>query len=734
MNQLRRVEGICEATAKRDWERAVELGSNITGTDSAGLRGVECRCLAQLELGRIESCAAEMTSLLQSPETGDWLPMPALVAVSVNYLTDRGQLEEAAAVVGRGTDRYHDDPLLLTQEFLVRTQVEDESTVLGDLENRLLTLGAVGNPVALLIADRFMLRQQWDRARAVLDRIEPRPEEIDRWFELDTEVVASTDDSVALRRSMERWLQVGGHDPDLRARYAFLVSVKGLVDPRASHLELFERATALDDQIENRELAAAVRFRFIRYLAFIGQHQRALDLYDVTIQKHGSVAGITREDLLPTASQQWIQQQEAGRPIPVGTIRFRSGLRSGDRLAISLDSGVPVDASFENHAVVGRTVAIERTLGESPVRWVVRDPDDQVVASGATWPEPGTVREVDVIRREPSPSAGWSLGPGQSADGRRRVVLLVLDGADWRLIRYLEACGNLPVLSALAAGGQRGVLLSDPPFTAAALHAMVHPEETGISFPGLLYQLGQEVAALNFVGRNPMGFLEAVIPGADDLFESLGRGDLAVANLLRSSGAIQAGRHAQLTGPQGRVREVSGYRGARALTEEELAYIPGFAGDVEKDRPLLEEIAADFDTLLSLIAEGEVDLAALRVAALDILSHTHYGPLTTSSQDDGDRTLLRIYSYIDLRLAALTAALDADDVLVVMSDHGIRNSLEHDPNCLFVAIGPGVETGRIDGRPELSGTGRMLADLFGVETDWPATGMESWVGQLPAGL
>ena len=76
--------------------------------------------------------------------------------------------------------------------------------------------------------------------------------------------------------------------------------------------------------------------------------------------------------------------------------------------------------------------------------------------------------------------------------------------------------------------------------------------------------------------------------------------------------------------------------------------------------------------------------------------------------------------------------IDADGVLILISDHGIRNTLEHDPNCVFKASAPGLVVDRLEDRPEIGGTGRMIAELLSVETDWPATGMESWVAEIPA--
>ena len=141
-------------------------------------------------------------------------------------------------------------------------------------------------------------------------------------------------------------------------------------------------------------------------------------------------------------------------------------------------------------------------------------------------------------------------------------------------------------------------------------------------------------------------------------------------------------------------------------------------------------MAADFEARDTLVADADADLGMLRVASLDGFTHSRFAPVVASGQDDGDRPLFWFYRYMDERLGGLFDALDDDDILIVMSDHGIRTALEHDKHCFFVAAGGGVPSGRIPESPDLRGTGRMLADLFGVETGWPATGMETWVPEI----
>ena len=119
----------------------------------------------------------------------------------------------------------------------------------------------------------------------------------------------------------------------------------------------------------------------------------------------------------------------------------------------------------------------------------------------------------------------------------------------------------------------------------------------------------------------------------------------------------------------------------------------------------------------------------MRIEPLDILTHAHFADTVVDGQDDGEGLLYDVYRYLDERLAALSDALDQDDVLVIMSDHGIRTAMEHSSSAMFVAHGANVPRGRSAGRPDLRGVARALADLQGVETHWPDSGVAPWVGR-----
>jgi hypothetical protein len=295
----------------------------------------------------------------------------------------------------------------------------------------------------------------------------------------------------------------------------------------------------------------------------------------------------------------------------------------------------------------------------------------------------------------------------------------------------MRARNELPLLNQLLTHGYRAVLESNPAFTAAAMEALVWPMRgRNVSFLGMLQRMGLEIGGLASVGTNPLGFLSAVLPESASLFETIGSGEHVAANMLFSHGGIDAGHHAQMLGPLGERRNLELSRSSRPLREDEVSRFPGI--DMEpKERRRMETIAAEFDSAQQIIDGNEVDLLVLRIEPLDLLTHAFFRDLLGGEQDDGGSPLLAAYRYIDHRLAQIYARIDRDDILLVMSDHGIRTAMEHETDALFVIAGAGVPSGRAPGKPHLRGVPRILAGLLGIETPWPDSGIAAWV-EAPA--
>ena len=436
------------------------------------------------------------------------------------------------------------------------------------------------------LADRWLLRGEPSRALAALGEQPPAGALRDTglWFESRGRAFAAQGDLAAVQRSYARWRESGGDPDELLARYALTLSIAGLKDPAQPPLELIRRGAAAGERSSDARLREALAIRLILTLVNAGRREAALAVYDRERLRF-PLEGLTRAEL--ERSQGQAQLAETGQTARPGALHFASAQpRSGTRLRISPEQGAPADADYASLPVpASGELAIERAPGSAPLRWVWLDARGSVLASGTLSPRSGETQRVEIQPREPrAPQrAALSRRPG---DGRRRVATVLLDCGDWRIVQYLRARGELPVLDALLRTGTRAVLESDPPLTAAALEAIVWPDRrSAASFAGVVHQLGTELAGLASIGANPFDALAWVLPEERDFFSVVGAGDLSAANLLFAHGGMQAGRHGEVTGPAGARRQVPLGASARDLDASERARFPGLAGRARRARP-----------------------------------------------------------------------------------------------------------------------------------------------------
>jgi hypothetical protein len=738
-------EELCAAAERQDWRQVLAAGTELIDDDPAGRRAAQCRCRALLETDDPATCVELMESLLEggagAEEGDDWLPNPTLTALVVADRERTGDLVAAAALARRGARAYPGDEVLGYQELAIRSRIEDEVTVLTERERLLEDVedaDPAGLDLRIRIASRWIRRGDFARGLDLLGE-DPKafPEELrDEWFAQSTEGVAGLGRADELAAAFEEWERRGSVDAvSLEARHALLRSMHQIEDADGTTSKMLAGAVARGEQLGDTTLAGMVYTRYLATLVVNGRHEEALALYDEIQERFGEIVGfMEREDILRSATQAYLGEAELSRLR--GEIRFRlPEARPGDRLLISPDVDQPVDAPYIELPIGGGAATAQRAIGTWPQRWVLRDGRGRVAGSGAVWPRPGERVDFEIERRAPRTSTASSTNapapeaaaPGGAAgDGRRRVFQVILDCADWRIVQYGLARGELPFLEWAIASGRRAVLDSFPPFTSLAITKLVRPRKQGVrSFPELAYQLGVEIEGLNFVGENPLSGLEWVLPEEPELFETFARAGLGTVNLLHSHGSLQVGRNAEIVGPGDSVRPLEQYRSSRPLADVEEEVVRGVESEVT--RAHLAEMAADFDVVVDLVGEPDVDFVTLRVASLDLFTHGRFQALLESGQDDGDLVLYRIYRYVDGRLAELHRALDGDDVLIVMSDHGIRTPMEHDRRAMFLALGGGIEPGRIEGEPPLQHVSGWVADLLGVEVDWPGAGTLEWI-------
>jgi hypothetical protein len=722
----------CGAVESSDWNTVLQRTEDLSLGGSAARDAAECRCVALIAKDRGNECESLMDRLLADPASRSWSPNPNLAVHLIQTRRSAGRIREAADLARRAATQFPSSGDLFFLELTTRSSVENEALVLRELEARIDPKAAEATRMRTSLATRHLIRGDARSALDILGSGPPTgsPNAIERWYDTRGMALAHTGDLPAVKQSYAEWARAGGNPKELQARYALTLSIAGLGDPDASIVSLLRNAIAQTDDLIDERLLEALATRLILTLVDADEQEEALATYD-RYQQRFAFAGLTREELERSAIHRILEAETAGRPS--GTIRFTLPRRDPrDSLLISPSQEEPVDTSFQLVDLNASSVVdVNRPLDVAPVRWVYRDGDESVLASGTVNPEPGAVVSVSVSPNKPRPPLRAALRR-KPADGHRRVLLIMLDCGDWRLTHYLRARGELPVLDTLLSVGFRGVLDSDPPLTAAALEALVWPERRGgASFVGLVHQIGVEVAGLASVGENPFGALSWLLPEDEDLFSVIGSNEHTAANLLFSHGGIKAGRHSEITGPNGERRRLAIATSARDLNSQERKRWPGLETKTERDAVHLRTIAAGFDTAEEIARAAQIDFLALRIESLDILTHSHFAHTTRTGQDDGEGFLYELYRYIDARLGEVHNLLDEDDVFIVMSDHGIRTAMEHSRHAMFVATGRDVPTGRAIGRPELRGVSAAIADMMGLDTGWPRTGVAPWARSAP---
>lgn len=717
---------VCEAVEGERWEEALALATGSADDPTSEPAAAECRCWALLATGRETDCVALLDLWLSRLDGEAWTPHPALARILIRARRDRGETDSAATLARRATARYPDDRDLLQLELMTRSMVEGEEAVLADMRGRLGSGAGASIPLRLVLSHGLHRRGDFEEALEVLGDRPPAAGDPDLadWFEARARALASQGRLDAVARSYDQWIEKGGDPDEVRARHALRLSQSGLVDPARPIIDLLRNALATEDRIPSESIREALHHRLIGHLLASGRTEEALEAYDAA-RKRFELRGLERDQIARSAAL--AEAAARGEGDPVGGITFHAPRGEGNgRLLVSPDPGEPPDAPYVSLPLdPARPLEVTRRLSVLPQRWVYVDAKSRTLASGTVWPLAGRTVEVRIEPGVPRVATPFVPEP-RPADGRRRVFVVLPDCADWRLVGYLRARGELPLMAHLLETGFRAVLESTPPLTAAAMESLVWPTRSEeVSFVALAHRLGVELAGLASIGRNPLGFLSPLLPESRDLFETIGEGEVLTANMLFAHGGIEAGRHAEIVGPRGERRRAASMRSLRPLTAEETERFPPLASD-PAFLPLVEGIAAQLDDAVTLARAGEVDLLLLRLESLDILTHAHFHALTRTGQDHGDAFLLWVYRYIDWRLAELSNALDGDDVLIVMSDHGIRTPMEHATDALFVATGSGVPRGRADGTPHLRGVARVIAELFGIDTRWPDTGVAPW--------
>lgn len=717
-----------------------ESESIVAAPDRQGeiLTAMTERCLALTYLERAKDCLALLDARLLAGDAHQWLPVEVL-PIWFDHAVGQGRRNDAAAVARRWQSIDPTNPFAANWVFYLRLGDDDAAAALQDAlrwANALPPDDALR--LRLRVASEMIGRHEGANASAALGTVPPTTSDpilATNWWALRITAAADAGDQRLAASVRDDWIAAGGSGPTARAYYAIAISRASVIDPAFEGwipplLASFDEG----EQLTDPALRRSVITRLLGHLA-IEEERELLAIY------------LDRAKAIdPTV----VSNEAELRRLIVGT-----GAPSGDRppvrftvdqpvvnasLWVSADATERPDGKWEQVLLdAAGTGTTQRSSTQTPYRWVYRS-ETETFGSGTFWPSGGDtelVVQVNVLAKSQVRLPPADLQPRPERDGNRRVWVVLLDCGDWRITSYLRQRGELPSLQALFAQGWRAGLLQDPPFTAAAMEALTQPAlRRSASFPNSLNQIGLELAGLSSVGSNPFSALKFVLPEVGDLFASVGAGDTRVGNMLFAHGNVKAGRNAVITGPNGRISslDVGALRRDRSIAE--TAMLPQFTLGLDL-LPAIEEslsgAAAQLDAVVQEMGANNIDVLLYRLETLDLLTHGHYAAIAAAGQDNGVGQLFSIYRYIDFRLAEVARAIDSDDVLIVMSDHGIKTSMEHHPVTMFVAWGNGVPQGRTRGYPELRGVARVIAEMRGVATNWPETGVVPWVQPWRAG-
>ncbi len=738
-----------EAYNARDWSGVIDVSTPLLDTPDSGdglvHQVLELRCHALGHLDRGAECFALLDERLGWPDAASWVPGLALARRWAAGAEARGQRSQLVAVVERLRAAHpgNSEVALLAYSTLRRFEGLDS------LAPRALGWAEALDPVGALqlrltvAVDQIKGRDYTAAIRTLgEDAPEGAQEGVDLWWDLRIRASTQLGDAAGARRLADRWGANPTDRPTAEASLAVSLSLASVLPVEGGGwIPALAAAAENVEEVRGDLLRSALLRRLVAHCAVEGR-------FDTARHWHDRATALGIEDVGDPDELQRLAALDAAvaeKGAVGGMLEFRltGEVPAGASLWVSPDRDSRVDGTWTELKLGASPLSIERVPSATPARWVLRS-DMATYASGTTWPTAGARTEVPVTLGEAKPRAVASdLRPRSPGDGVRRILVVILDSGDWRLTSYLRQRGEMPVLHALLSQGFRAPLVQSPAYTAAAMAALTAPSaQSSASFPAVLHGLGMELAGLASVGRNPFSSLDFFLPKNSDIFTTLGSGERRIANLLFSHGAVKAGRNAELVGPRGLRSTVSIGPLSRQLNEEELTRHPEWRGDgleVSGGADHVTATAAQVDGVEELVRAGGAEIVLYRLEALDLATHGTYAAASAGGQDDGNGTLFSFYRYIDHRLGHLARAIDDDDVLIVMSDHGTLTSMQHDPVAMFVAWGNGVPRGIGQGLIRLGSVARLLATMEGVEVDWPGEDFAPWArawreGRTPPGL
>jgi hypothetical protein len=711
----------CEAGAHGNTAAALDQTEALVDNDDAGLTMLECRCFAQLKSGNGVACTDALERELPlAPK--DWLPDALLVRTLVDAWSSRGENERAVELLQRAHARDPDDDAFSIGLVQTRMLTEPAPVVFDDVEKQ-LTPTSWALRVALAYA---ALDSDPARSLRVLGDAPPpdTSPHLRSWINGRCFAAGHLGRIEVMSQTHDLALAHGMAKPMADVLLAQCLSHTWAVIPGV-HVEDLLKDAITHSEVLDPGLRKYAHARLLQVYATDHRTDAALELLNIA-RGHGVVLDETEDDIRHQMEAPVVDNKGEQGP-PRGDVTFTFPSDFAGHLVVSRANDAPVDAPWDVFIVDGRPLRMARALGVFAQRWVLLDAHDAVRGSGTFWPQSGTPVVVDVkVRDAPVTTSNASLPLLHAhGDGKHRVFVVLLDSGDWQIVQYLRARHELPVIDALVQHGRHAVLTSQPPSTAVAMAAMTQPQTTPrVTLLRSLVLLGDQLAVASSIHENPLAVLDSVLPTSPSLFQTLGADDKVAVNFTFGTAGIHSGTNRERIGPHGAVGELHVEHERRDLTADERARFPLLAQVPSTVHTSRDEMLAQFDTIVGVAHDPSVDFFFTRIDHTDITTHNTFLPLSRGGQDDGAHYLLEVYRYCDARIGEVASALDDDDVLVVMSDHGTRTAMDHDPATVFVASGGGLVPGRIAGAPSITGIPRVFADLLGVSTTWPATGID----------
>jgi predicted AlkP superfamily phosphohydrolase/phosphomutase len=272
---------------------------------------------------------------------------------------------------------------------------------------------------------------------------------------------------------------------------------------------------------------------------------------------------------------------------------------------------------------------------------------------------------------------------------KRRVFLLGLDGGSWNVLDRLMAVGKMPHLSRICQEGVRATLTSTiPAITPVAWSSLMTGTNPGKHGVFGFFKSSAESSYLQV----PVNRLDMLVPTIFDYYQEGGR--LISLNLPMSypatpiNGLMVSGMMTPLAHT---VRSQHPATLLDRLAKAGITYTIDPKSLIGKDvhpQNMMQQwqraggrFAAQLREITQqrmraahmLMSEEEWEVFICVIVGTDRLQHVFWDRLMAGEPDAIEPSLVSYYEQVDQEIEALTSRLAADDVLLVVSDHGFAD-------------------------------------------------------------